>query len=169
MRWWQTGDPLTPYRVKRTCTADGCDRPHHARGLCQTHYRPKTQAVARKRAELIEDLLDLLDTDTPSTIARRLGYTRPASLARRLERAGRIDPATTAHLQAAAGHLAAAGRELLAVLGRTAAPGPTAPGPTPTGQTSTDDPPRPSDPDDVPGAGWTRIDVSTGPIDEEHS
>lgn len=86
-----------------TCTVPGCERPHHARGLCGTHYWreyhhtwpkrswPKQNAVARKRAELIEELTVLLDTDTPSNIARRLGYKTPEPLARRLQRAGRID------------------------------------------------------------------------------
>lgn len=37
----------------RTCTCDGCDRPHYGRGLCREHYEasPAGQWAAKKRAE----------------------------------------------------------------------------------------------------------------------
>lgn len=28
---------------QRYCTIPGCDRPHHARGLCQAHYRRRAR------------------------------------------------------------------------------------------------------------------------------
>jgi hypothetical protein len=95
------------------------------------------------------------------------------------EQAGRLDPAAAEHLQAAAGHLVAAGRELLAVLGEPgrSQPGPDAPAdpspgrpvPEPAGE-----PPsggaghRSSDPVDAPPPGWTKIPVTMRPTDEEH-
>jgi len=33
MDYWHT-----KARRRRTCTVDGCDRPHRARGLCRVHY-----------------------------------------------------------------------------------------------------------------------------------
>ena len=76
------------------------------------------------------------------------------------EQVGRLDPAATEHLQAAAGHLLAAGRELLAVLGAGA----------PSRDDARTDPTpgeRPPHPADTSGPVWTRIPVSTGDIDEE--
>ena len=68
--------------------------------------------------------------------------------------AGRVDPATAAHLQAAAGHLVSAGRELLAALARGGAEQPDPPGPV------EDRTPDPVAPDPPPR---TRIPVDTDP------
>ena len=80
------------------------------------------------------------------------------------EQVGRLDPAATEHLQAAAGHLMAAGRELLAVLG-TGAPS-RADAPT---DAATDAAPgaQPPHPDHTSGPTWTRIPVSSRDSDEE--
>ena len=85
------------------------------------------------------------------------------------EQAGRLDPATTAHLQAAAGHLAAAGRELLAALGRAgdrAARARRRPG---RRRRHGGRRPAPRTRPARPATAWTKIPVSTAPTDEEHS
>ena len=46
---------------------------------------------AAGREALIEDLERLIGTDRPLAVAARLGYDKPRSLARRLQRAGRPD------------------------------------------------------------------------------
>ena len=78
------------------------------------------------------------------------------------EQVGGLDPAATEHLKAAAAHLLAAGRELLAVLGNAEA--------QPRGDAATDPAPaqgeQPPKPDDASGQTWTRISVSTRAIDE---
>lgn len=46
MRWWRTGDPLTPtvrFRLddpgRPRCSIDGCEKPFHGRGLCDRHLQ----------------------------------------------------------------------------------------------------------------------------------
>lgn len=46
---------------------------------------------AAHRDQVIEDVLWLLDTDSPENIATRLGYAKPANLDRALTRWGRHD------------------------------------------------------------------------------
>lgn len=41
-RWNQTGDPLTPFRVRRhkaPCAVDGCEEPARTRDWCMSHYQ----------------------------------------------------------------------------------------------------------------------------------
>ena len=88
---------ITKDRIVATCTVAGCTDRHYVRGFCCRHYQQARRCGAiigtwrDRRAHLIEDVLALIGTDTPRRIAARLGYERPASLAKRLTRAGRPD------------------------------------------------------------------------------
>ena len=41
-RWYRTGDPESPdrrlTRRKGICGVEDCDKPHHAKGMCENHY-----------------------------------------------------------------------------------------------------------------------------------
>lgn len=114
-----------------------------------------------------------IDDDRPTVVPGMMGALRDGwhglgggdaercpgcPVCRLSESAGRLDPATGEHLQAAVGHLVSAGRELLAALSGAeasveepnAGPPRHAPGPTSSVPTSSD-----------PGPARTRIPVST--------
>jgi len=96
--------------MSRTCSVDGCQRAHHARGVCRTHYqrllktgtldkseaiRRRTEASARRREEVarqrIEDLTWLADNGVGLTeAAHRIGMKRN-SLETWLSRRGEKD------------------------------------------------------------------------------
>jgi hypothetical protein len=52
---------------------------------------PKLTRVEQRQADLIADVAMLKNTDTPDSIAKRVGYTSTASLAKQLHRLGRHD------------------------------------------------------------------------------
>jgi hypothetical protein len=76
MRWSTYGDPLAPVRayiVGRRGAVDGCDRPHHARGLCQAHH-----ARWVKYGDALADV-PLRQVATPVEKRRRRGRERRSS------------------------------------------------------------------------------------------
>lgn len=85
----------------RMCDVSGCDRAHHSRGLCQTHLDHQRRGLdlvtlpplrkARRAAALAEDVEWLAGTDSPESIARRMGYGEWELLRRALRRVGRDD------------------------------------------------------------------------------
>lgn len=52
---------------------------------------PRKTAERARRRQLLADIHWLLDTDTPDSIARRVGYATAGSLHRRLQRIGQHD------------------------------------------------------------------------------
>lgn len=82
-----------------TCTAPGCDRPHHARGHCQRHYmqwrhRDRPDLAGEREAArqaLLEDIEFMLATgESPAMVATRL-HTTTVALEGRLRRLGLRD------------------------------------------------------------------------------
>lgn len=107
--------PLTPLRTynrrgTRRCTGPQCRRQPVARNLCMGHWaqwrrtgrtwplNPKGQGrrgwTGSPNQELATEVEWLTGTDHPTNIAQRLGFKDPATLAKRLQRAGRPDLAT---------------------------------------------------------------------------
>jgi hypothetical protein len=72
--------------VGAVCSRPDCYRARKALGVCDAHYKAE-----RRRQERIRDIEWIIDTDHPERIAQRLGYERPESLVRTLQRWGRHD------------------------------------------------------------------------------
>jgi hypothetical protein len=62
-RFRQTGDPLTPMKIKIGCKMDGCDGYHTARGMCRDHWR-----VWYKRALLCRKIGNILSSYCNSVV-----------------------------------------------------------------------------------------------------
>lgn len=89
----------------RLCAYGGCTRMAYSLALCDTHYRQQVRRgwlspirqqrpAKHQAAEVIEEVELLLGTDTPDSIARRLGYKSVPTLQRVLTRASRGDLAS---------------------------------------------------------------------------
>ena len=108
----RTGDPQPNEPVKTPtlacCSGPGCTRWAARCGLCRTHavqldrgrpltpIRPRPQARRNMRAvDVIVEVEHLAGTDTPVSIAGRLGYRNARTLAKVLARAQRGDLART--------------------------------------------------------------------------
>ena len=88
-------------RTTSTCTVPGCDRPHYGRGLCQTHWDHQRRGLellplpplrnTRPARALVEDVAWLAGTDSPESIARRVGFASWDALRERLRRVDRAD------------------------------------------------------------------------------
>ena len=85
----------------RMCDVSGCDRVRHSHGLCQTHLDRQRRGLdlvplpplrkARRATALAEDVEWLAGTDSPESIAHRMGYGEWESLRKALHRIGRDD------------------------------------------------------------------------------
>lgn len=103
------GRPLTPIRPQnpgQRCRGPQCRRLARARGYCNSHWRqiqrtghtrpikPSNRGrrgwTTAENRELAAEVEWLTGTDHPANIANRLGFD-PATLAKRLRRAGRPD------------------------------------------------------------------------------
>lgn len=103
----QLAEAVNPAPYGRCCTVCGglralqgpCDVCQAIRAVA---HEARNQNTARPLADLIEDVEWLLGTDAPESIAARVGYNRPRTLARRLFRNGRPDLARHFEPKAAA-------------------------------------------------------------------
>jgi hypothetical protein len=43
-RWKHWGDPLRTRVIRTTCSVEGCDRKHQARGFCRTHWNQQRRS-----------------------------------------------------------------------------------------------------------------------------
>ena len=94
---------LTHYRqlasTGQACSVPDCDHPRHAGGMCTGHYQraqkgaplDKPLRVIHSRQTVIEDVVWIIGTDSPESIAERLGYRRLDTLQSSLRKWGRAD------------------------------------------------------------------------------
>ena len=94
---------LTHYRqlasTGQACSVPGCDHPRHAGGMCTGHYQrsqkgaplDKPLRVIHFRQTVIEDVEWIIGTDSPESIAERLGYRCLDTLQSSLRKWGRAD------------------------------------------------------------------------------
>ena len=84
---------------RAACSVPGCDHPRHAGGMCTGHYQraqkgaplDKPLRVIHSRQTVIEDVEWIIGTDSPESIAVRLGYRRLDTLQSSLRKWGRAD------------------------------------------------------------------------------
>ena len=83
----------------QACSVPDCDHPRHAGGMCTGHYQraqkgaplDKPLRVIHSRQTVIEDVEWIIGTDSPESIAERLGYRRLDTLQSSLRKWGRAD------------------------------------------------------------------------------
>ena len=83
----------------QACSVPGCDHPRHAGGTCTGHYQraqkgaplDKPLRVIHFRQTVIEDVEWIIGTDSPESIAVRLGYRCLDTLQTSLRKWGRAD------------------------------------------------------------------------------
>ena len=84
---------------RAACSVPDCDHPRHAGGMCTGHYQraqkgaplDKPLRVIHSRQTVIEDVEWIIGTDSPESIAVRLGYRRLDTLQSSLRKWGRAD------------------------------------------------------------------------------
>ena len=83
----------------QACSVPDCDHPRHAGGMCTGHYQraqkgaplDKPLRVIHSRQTVIEDVEWIIGTDSPESIAVRLGYRCLDTLQSSLRKWGRAD------------------------------------------------------------------------------
>ena len=83
----------------QACSVPGCDHPRRTGGMCTAHYQrsqkgaplDKPLRVIHSRQTVIEDVEWIIGTDSPESIAVRLGYRRLDTLQTSLRKWGRAD------------------------------------------------------------------------------
>ena len=74
-RWQKHGDATREApKAPETCTESGCDRPHEAKGLCQTHYMRKRRTGTTADPDRSERQRLACAIDSCDTIEHRKGW-----------------------------------------------------------------------------------------------